>query len=620
MTDAPLTKKERERRRLELVREHKARNAASIEARLRLHVGVAVDTATCLYEDAMGNLQECPALDARFVRPLGFVAFLPRDNMAVAGDEAPALLCAALGELLLAPHYVFWSHAMFDKELARALDSFLRYCTRPYDDEWRPYEAGQPRALLFERVFKVLVRASTARETRDFFMTPDVHSAWVRSGGWFALPRLLDVCVLYRGASSKLVGSVVAEAFRADNRLFTDLQKSAVLVAGALRKAFGVATTDARALRDRELYLDDALCVFHALFDVFPRAIRQVQLAHDFLALLVGECHSKWLPSLSSAFAPARRERMERLCVGLAAQLLEQCFLVRIFDSGSNKYAPAVAEETLARLEGWLSSGPDSVAFVAHLQDAHNVSGRLRKMLDTGTGLPRERVARIAQQIDAARDPVRGAVDAVTSVVPNVATAYVREALRVMDNDSARVIDALLRDDRLALPAGLDPRTGMPVAAAASAAGGGGGGAESGKGKEELDEFDCESAPLVVRSAHVGRKVMDTTEEVDHTMRVFISRYVTDAYGDEMDDSYAIHANLTVEPLAEDEEEGRTEEEEAVPEPEQAPPSGTNAAPPSTSAQGPAGRGRGRGKAQVKKKRIESNKRKDASLKKHGML
>jgi hypothetical protein len=74
---------------------------------------------------------------------------------------------------------------------------------------------------------------------------------------------------------------------------------------------------------------------------------------------------------------------------------------------------------------------------------------------------------------------------------------------------------------------------------------------------------------------HIGKKVLraepstlvltqlcsaqafEHDEQVDHRLRTFISRYA-DAYADEVDDSFAIHAKLAVEPLAEDEEEGNT--------------------------------------------------------------
>ena len=54
---------------------------------------------------------------------------------------------------------------------------------------------------------------------------------------------------------------------------------------------------------------------------------------------------------------------------------------------------------------------------------------------------------------------------------------------------------------------------------------------------------------------HIGKRaVAAELPEVDHEMRAFISRYA-DTYDDEYDDSFAVHADLAMEPLAEDEAE-----------------------------------------------------------------
>ncbi len=161
---AAASRKERERARLALNRQLKAEAQATMDARLRGLVGQPVNSYSLLYADELGNLQECPALDKRWTSGVRFVAYLPSDNRGP--SEATTLLAQSLQELLRAPHYVFWSHVLHDADLAEFLDTFLRYCTRAYDDDFQQLSGTDIRSQLFERVFKMLLRASTHRDSK----------------------------------------------------------------------------------------------------------------------------------------------------------------------------------------------------------------------------------------------------------------------------------------------------------------------------------------------------------------------------------------------------------------------------------------------------------------------
>ncbi len=109
-------------------------------------------------------------------RQFNLQPFLPVDNDEVLDGEFDWAEHAseALGELLRMRFPRFASHALFDAELHAFLDSFLRHCRRPYDDD---DEAGAPaaaRGALARRVLRVLWRASPP---------PDEETARLRARG-----------------------------------------------------------------------------------------------------------------------------------------------------------------------------------------------------------------------------------------------------------------------------------------------------------------------------------------------------------------------------------------------------------------------------------------------------
>jgi hypothetical protein len=231
MDEEGLSRKERERRHAVARQKAEADRVAKAEARVRENNGKAANITTVLvWDKTTGSASEVPSIDARHVRRLGFVASLPGDGR---GGTAMELQAAALHELLVADYHIFWSHVTYDEELRRFLDSYLRFCPRAYDDEFQPYSAGgrDARALVFQRVLRVLVRASMARESKEFFVEPVWFEAWVRSAGsWFDVPRLLDVCALYLEANRKLLHGMLQSVFEANGSKLVE----------ALRKAIGV--------------------------------------------------------------------------------------------------------------------------------------------------------------------------------------------------------------------------------------------------------------------------------------------------------------------------------------------------------------------------------------------
>ena len=604
----------------------------------RLVLGQSANSSVSLVLDPRvgGQIVEKPSIDAMRLLPgLTWPAFLPADN--TAGSAAFELQAASLEQLLRARHNVFWSHVIHDRGLAIFLDSYLRYCARSYDAEFVVYSGMDLRSAVFERVFKMLLRAGTPRESKDFLLDTSYHEKWLQSEhSWFNVPRILDMCALYRAVNRKSLASVVTVVFASCPRLYADVQKAAVVIVTTVEKSFAPKKTSPQAARDRELFLLDSLANIYSLLAVFPRSAKQLQMAG--VEPFIGRYFAQYRLVLSS-LAGSRRGQVDRLAASVMWTVVDVCYLDRLYEKGTNKYSPAAGKALVELLSGLDRELMDS------MESQHNLAETLRKILARGgSELPRKDLEKIAARLDLDSTVVveelkdgkvsfnELAVCQVLDVLPDLGRSFVETCITFMDGNAESVINALLTDSLPGPLAALDRVTGLAAAAPDASVSMRAGG----KGKEEEEEEDVRTVaesmtPCMMEEIaeergevpsgtgaqrlQIGKRSLATElPQVDHEMRAFISRYV-DAYDDEYDDSFAVHADLAMEPLGEDEAEAQ----DSVP---------LSAPMQTTESTGEAaGRGRGRGvgggggkKGKVSAAQRSSSKRKQGNMKKSGMM
>jgi hypothetical protein len=591
-----------------------------------------VNQSSCLFWDKLDQPHEIPSLDARNMVVTGFVGYLPRDNRE---QNALELQGTALEQLLHAPFHVFWSHVLFDEQLKQFLESYLRYVSRPYDHDFVRYSGKDLRSLVYQRVFRVLLRASNARESKDYFMEPEYHQNWLRSPkSWFDVPWILDICVLYRAVNVKVVRVLVQGVMGANSKLYEELQKCFGIMIKTTNKAFGNKKVNDLAARDRELFLLDALCSTHALLDVFPKASKHLQKV-GMLAFLK-DCFAQWVPLIT---VPQRRTQVQRLCVHVCYVLLNNCYFERVYEKGSNKYQPSIGKEMMATLAD-LDSGS---LLMGLLESNYEVSVVLRRLLRLGSGLPRDKLDQLASKLEAlsqeAETKEQACEKQVLEVFPDLGKAFVSICLRALNMDAEKLINGLLCGDLPPELAALDRVTGRAPEPEQQVVND-----DGGKGKEEVSDEELEKpVPICMEEmieergdpvpvpvpmsvprgkAHKGKKQFEEVPEVDHQMRRFITKYAESTYDDEYDDSYMAHANLDMEaePEAEMQHQKRAAAADATTaeegEPIAQPVINNNNNSNNSGDKKKAGGGGGG----YKKSKAASAKRKNANLKKRGMM
>jgi hypothetical protein len=174
---------------------------------------------------------------------LNFIPFLPTDNEFHSPGspeekkqiEVYTFLNDDLLKLLKMPFSLFWCYAFYDKSVSTFLDSFLRYfrLTKLEIEEMHAEYSGkksssnsssalassnskplatsrEPRRILWERCFRVLLRLGNPRESDQHFMR-DVYyrDHVIRRLRLFDVPKLMDIVRLYAEFQQERVTEMV---------------------------------------------------------------------------------------------------------------------------------------------------------------------------------------------------------------------------------------------------------------------------------------------------------------------------------------------------------------------------------------------------------------------------
>eukprot|EP00439_Symbiodinium_sp_Y106_P019296 s2919_g2.t1 len=225
---------------------------------------------------------------------LGLLPFMPTDNVAesdLPDDVDPSfrlkyleILNEKLEKILRLKFHVFWSQVIFDPNVSRLVDSYLRFCLRAHDLEGME-DAGvtaEEQAVTREvsrRMLQLLVRLSRPQESPSDYLSHDKYGQVILESQVLDVPKIIDVCVIYGDANRSTVTKIVHSAFR-HQPLFKDDFSSVVqhMLDGLLQCCAPLQfAARGQGLSDQDLsvneclsFLPDMLSCFNAIFCFFP--------------------------------------------------------------------------------------------------------------------------------------------------------------------------------------------------------------------------------------------------------------------------------------------------------------------------------------------------------------
>lgn len=254
-----------------------------------------------IQEVSVKNGATVPALHQSRIEDMVFVRYSappsnPEDRAEYdAWLERINFLCDDLHWLLQQPHDKFWCQVVFDEGLHKALDSFLHYCPRCYDNFAPLPEVGMQRQLeLCRLVFLTYLRMSTHKESKDHFITPEIFGEILYNNFLFDIPKILDICSIFGKSNGPLLSKMVGNIFTQQPKYTDDLKDTMptmLQVFGNIAARCGVllempgnlpqkltnqeaVALTASDLHDVLLYLNDTALTLHRFLEVYPAASR----------------------------------------------------------------------------------------------------------------------------------------------------------------------------------------------------------------------------------------------------------------------------------------------------------------------------------------------------------
>eukprot|EP00448_Togula_jolla_P018886 CAMPEP_0170570604 /NCGR_PEP_ID=MMETSP0224-20130122/1202_1 /TAXON_ID=285029 /ORGANISM="Togula jolla, Strain CCCM 725" /LENGTH=743 /DNA_ID=CAMNT_0010892899 /DNA_START=15 /DNA_END=2246 /DNA_ORIENTATION=+ len=244
-----------------------------------------------------------PDLNEHWVSKLDIMPFLPTDNvdLAEAPEDVEVLerleylrtLDGQLRKLLRMKFHVFWSQVIYDGQLRRCLDSYLRFSLRSHDialdsearaagevcgeDLLAEEERGVAREIS-RRMLAVLVRLSRPQESPRDFLSEAKYAELIHSLSIFDVPKLIDICAIYGDSNRILVTKLVHSVFKNQpcykdefEAVVQHMLEGLLQCCSPLHQAAGL-IDDAPDLSIDEclLFLPDILGCFNAVFCFFP--------------------------------------------------------------------------------------------------------------------------------------------------------------------------------------------------------------------------------------------------------------------------------------------------------------------------------------------------------------
>jgi hypothetical protein len=312
------------------------------------------------------QLEKIPDIDKYWLdKSLEFLPFLPQDNDRLSEDDELILLINMdLSALLKMKYNQFWSHVVHSQSFQKFLDTFLRFHRRPYDFSSHGYAATTtatsnanhvwgnkerdgayltPQQLLFKRVFSVLLRMSSHRETPYDFIDPSYYGNLIYNTPLFDLPRLMEICVLYGTSNRALVQKMVQTIMEVQPKYTADLtntvtpnilktiQDVSTRIKTALSSAKPTAPSEEKLqqLQDIVRYMLDVAASLSAFLSLWTRA----NALFDKQGLIQQLVY--WYESAVPEVLAATRSLLDNTTYNLLSQQLQQTrrFIVSVVNS-----------------------------------------------------------------------------------------------------------------------------------------------------------------------------------------------------------------------------------------------------------------------------------------------
>ncbi len=235
-----------------------------------------------------GVHQTLPALHKAWAQNRVWMAFKPPpldDTGLAEWTERTAFVLDDLDFLLELDHHAFWSQMVHDSTVQPTLVRILQFLPRSYDlESGRVGCDGRANEMLLEvrrKVFLVFVRLCTCREAPDKFITPEKHGSLIYDNFLVDIPRLMDLCVLFRESSPQILAKMVATVFKNQPRYGADLSDTTRTIVEAMSSVIErtdttvmQSTCDVNEVSDLVSYAADIMVTVNSFLLTYPPAAR----------------------------------------------------------------------------------------------------------------------------------------------------------------------------------------------------------------------------------------------------------------------------------------------------------------------------------------------------------
>lgn len=526
-----------------------------------------------------------PAIHAEWITPREWVSYVapPSTKKELSVSFAKEnwlsranLVSEDLRTLLSLPYHVFWSHMVFDRELLRNICKLLKRLPRPHDKQFiHPDEDIREKlAQLTQAAFRLILRMSTFKESKQDFMSATFFAQMVYDNFVFDVPKIVDICSVFTSGNHSLVEKIVENLFKTQPKYLSDLKQSAE----QFLEAFQRITAEAeRFLQSRHDQLSiefedilfsavDASYTLNALFEAYPSCSEAFQASTGDFTVQMAQFYHGCLSALDEKVS-------EEVCVNKLASEEAELYTNRIYMAKSNVMnivriaitrcilAPVMngtcnGHQELERLLHLYTGFLSEASFFTDFNQFHPLDEDLDIFRQMGIELDPMRIEYlrngIQRPIDDMPSSSSGAmampvscgslVSHVRDLFPQLGEGFLMQCLPYFDNDSEKLINALLEDN---LPPHL---------------------AELDRTQEKSVENICDTAldDLDLSRLHRGKKkvaknanallddksdLKDMKERFSALSIVKDEIYVEDAdYDDEYDDTYDDNARGEAEP------------------------------------------------------------------------
>ncbi len=204
--------------------------------------------------------RQLPAIHIEWIVPREWVAFVSAPNpwteLTIVGAKDTWMShCKLVLEdilfLLECPYHVFWSYVTFDRDLLRQTGRLLKSLPRPHDFVF-PYPDSDIQSLLHKvtyQSFRLILRLSTYKESKCDHMSPEFYANLVYDNFVFDIPKMIDICSIYSLGNHKLVEKIVQNLLTCQPRYLQDLKSCCSQILESLQM---ITAETEKCLQDRD--------------------------------------------------------------------------------------------------------------------------------------------------------------------------------------------------------------------------------------------------------------------------------------------------------------------------------------------------------------------------------